>query len=204
MLAIARSALARATLAGVVLVALAAQPALAEPRRYSLDADHFAIAFKARHLGLSAVLGQFLKASGSFVYDEEARTVEDIRVEIDSASVFSNHEARDGHLRSGDFLDAKAHPMITFVGTRAEATGERTGKVHGDLTIRGVTRPVVLDVVLIGAGRYPFGDKHYAVGVSASTTVKRSEFGMTYALEGDIVGDAVEVILEFEAIRQDG
>ena len=99
MLAIARSALARATLAGVVLVALAAQPALAEPRRYSLDADHFAIAFKARHLGLSDVLGQFLKASGSFVYDEEARTVEDISVEIDTASVFSNHEARDGHLR---------------------------------------------------------------------------------------------------------
>lgn len=195
---------ARLTVAATLLIALCSPAAMAEPRRYSLDPDHLAVSFKSRHLGLSDVLGQFLKASGSFVYDEQARTVEDIRVEIQAASVFTNHEARDGHVRSGDFLDAKAHPLISFVGTRAEATGERTGKVHGDLTLRGVTRPVVLDVTLIGAGRYPFGDKHYAVGVSATTVLKRSEFGMTYALEGGIVGDEVPVMLEFEAIRQGG
>lgn len=187
-----------------LLVTLPSLSALAEPRRYTLDPEHLAIAFKSRHLGLSDVLGQFLKASGSFVYDDQARTVEDIRVEIRADSVFTNHDARDGYVRSADFLDARAHPVITFVGTRSEATGERSGKVHGDLTIRGVTRPVVLDVTLTGAGEYPFGDKHHAVGVSATTVLKRSEFGMTYALEGGMVGDEVPVILEFEAIRQDG
>lgn len=204
MLARTRSTVARCAVAGLVAAAIAAQPALAEPRRYVLDPEHLAIAFKSRHLGLSDVLGQFLEASGSFVYDEQARTVEDIRVEIQTASVFSDHEARDKHVRSGDFLDADDHPVITFVSTRAEPTGERTGKVYGDLTVRGVTRPVVLDVTLNGAGRYPFGDKHYAVGVSAETTLKRSEFGMTYALEGGVVADEVPVMLEFEAIRQDG
>lgn len=189
---------------GMLAVILANLSAQAEPRRYTLDPDHLVIAFKVRHLGFSDVLAQFLKASGSFVYDADARTVEDIRVEIDAASVFTNHEARDGHVRSGDFLAAEANPLITFVGTGSEPTGERTGRIRGDLTVRGVTRPVVLDVTLIGAGHYPFLDKHYAVGVSASTTLNRSDFGMTYALEGGIVGDAVEVMLEFEAIRQDG
>jgi len=187
-----------------LLVALSSLSVAAEPRRYTIDPEHLAIAFKSRHLGFSDVLGQFLKASGTFVYDEQARTVEGIRVEIQAASVFTNHDARDGHVRSGDFLDARAHPLITFVGGRAEPTGERTGKVHGDLTVRGVTRPVVLDVTLIGAGRYPFGDKHQVVGVSATTVLKRSEFGMTYALEGGMVGDEVPVTLEFEAIRQEG
>ncbi len=194
----------RIAVLAALLATLSSLPAQALPRRFTLDPEHLAIAFKSRHLGLSDVLGQFLKASGSFVYDEQARTVEDIRVEIRADSVFSNHDARDGHLRSGDFLDASAHPLITFVGTRSEATGERTGKVHGDLTLRGVTRPVVLDVTLIGAGAYPFGDKHHAVGVSATTVLKRSEFGMHYALEGGMVGDEVPVIIEFEAIRQDG
>src|SRR3546814_8418638 len=126
-----------------------------------------------------------------------------IRVEIRTASLFTNHQARDEHVRSKDFLDAGAHPVITFVGTGAEPTGERTGQVHGELTVRGVTRPVVLDVTLLGAGRYPFGDEHYAVEVSATTVLNRSDFGMTYALEDGMVGDAVPVILEFEAIRQD-
>lgn len=197
-------ALRRVAALAVLLVTLPSLSVLAEPQRYRLDPEHLVVAFKSRHLGISDVLGQFLKASGSFVYDEQARTVEDIRVEIRADSVFTNHDARDGHVRSADFLDARAHPVIAFVGTRSEATGERSGKVHGDLTVRGVTRPVVLDVTLIGAGEYPFGDKHHAVGVSATTVLKRSEFGMTYALEGGMVGDEVPVIIEFEAIRQDG
>lgn len=194
---------ARLAVPMALLVALSSLSAAAEPRRYTLDPEHLVVAFKSRHLGFSDVLGQFLKASGSFVYDEQARTVEGIRVEIQAASVFTNHDARDGHVSSGDFLDARAHPLISFVGTRAEPAGERTGKVYGDLTVRGVTRPVVLDVTLVGAGSYPFGDKHHAVGVSATTVLKRSEFGMTYAIEGGMVGDEVPVILEFEAIRQD-
>lgn len=106
-------------------------------------------------------------------------------------------------MRKKDFLWAEEHPVIRFTGTGAKPTGERTGIVSGDLTIRGVTRPVTLDVTWNRSGRYPFGDKHYAIGISARTTVKRSDFGMTYALEGDMVGDDVEILLEFEAIRQE-
>lgn len=187
--------------AGLCLI-LSMRAAEAEPRRYELDPEHLAIVFQVKHLGFADVVGQFLTASGSFVYDAQARTVDDIVVSIDAKSVFSNHKGRDGHVRGKDFLDSGTHPTISFVGTGSEPTGERTGKVYGDLTVRGVTRPVVLDVTLNRAGRYPFLDKHFAVGVSARTTIRRSEFGMTYAVKGDIVGDEVDIILEFEAIRQ--
>lgn len=189
---------------GLGLSSVGAGTAKAEPASYKLDPSHLTIAFLVRHLGYADTLGQFLEANGSFVYDDEARTVENIVVEIDTASVFSNHEARDNHLRSNDFLAADENPVIRFVGTGAEPTGETTGRIMGDLTIRGVTRPVVLDVTLNKAGNYPWGDKHYALGLSARTTIKRSEFGMMYAVEGGIVGDEVDIILEFEAIRQDG
>lgn len=189
---------------GLCLSSVGAGTAKAEPASYKLDPSHLTIAFLVRHLGYADTLGQFLEANGSFVYDDEARTVENILVEIDTASVFSNHEARDNHLRSNDFLAADENPVIRFVGTGAEPTGETTGRIMGDLTIRGVTKPVALEVTLNKAGNYPWGDKHYALGLSARTTIKRSEFGMMYAVEGGIVGDEVDIILEFEAIRQDG
>ena len=94
----------------------------------------------------------------------------------------------------------REYPEISFRGTAAEQTGARTGRITGDLTLRGVTRPVVLDVTWNRSGEYPIGDKHWAAGFSARTLIKRSDFGMTYAL--DMVSDEVEIILEFEAIRQ--
>lgn len=177
-------------------------PAAAEPRRYTLDPDHLTIAFLVTHVGFAKTLGIFREAEGSFVFDEDAPAVSEIDVVIAAASVDTGHRARDEHLRSDQFLDAKRHPEITFRGTAARQTGPRTGTVSGDLTIRGVTRPVTLDVKWNKSGRYPFGDEHYAVGISARTTVARSDFGMTYALEGGLVGDQVEIILEFEAIRE--
>lgn len=181
---------------------LAPGGARAQPYDYIIDPEHVVVAFTVRHLGFADVLGRFLEVVGSFTFDEQTRTLSNVNAEIKAASVFSAHAARDGHLRKKDFLWAEEHPVITFAGTRAEPTGERTGKVYGDLTIRGVTQPVVLDVTWNRSGRYPFGDKHYAIGISARTSVKRSDFGMTYALEGDLVGDQVTIVLEFEAIRQ--
>ena len=143
----------------------------------------------------------FLDVEGGFTFDEESRTLSDLEVSMDAASVFTNHEARDGHVRGGDFLDAENHPTITFVGTSAEATGERTGRVAGDLTVRGVTQPVAFDVVWNKSGPYPFGE-NYVIGVSVRGVVQRSAFGMTYALDNGWVGDDVEVIIEAEAIRQ--
>lgn len=193
---------AAAPLLAILLLA-APPPARAEPDAYVIDPEHTFIGFSVRHLGFADVHARFLETEGSFTFDEESRALSDVRAEIRTASVFSAHEARDGHIRKKDFLWADEHPAIRFTGTGAAATGERTGKVFGDLEIRGVTKPVELDVTWNRSGRYPFGDKHYAIGISARTSVKRSDFGMTYALEGGMVGDVVDIVLEFEAIRQE-
>jgi polyisoprenoid-binding protein YceI len=177
-------------------------PARAAPERYQLDPDHMTMAFLISHVGFARMLGQFTRAEGSFVFDADKPAVSDIAVIIDAASVDTQHEKRDQHLRAQDFLWVEKHPQITFRGTSAEQTGPVTGKITGDLTIRGVTRPVTLDVVWNKSAQYPFGDMHYATGISARTKIKRSDFGMTYALDGGLVGDEVEIILEFEAIRQ--
>lgn len=190
------------TTLAVVAIGAFARPAIAEPRTYVLDPSHLTIAFLVSHVGFEKTLGLFKTAEGSFEFDEQAPAVTNIQVTIPTASVFTNHDGRDNHLRSADFLAAEQYPTITFEGTSATQTGPRTGTVTGDLTIRGVTKPVTLDVTWNKSEEYPFGDKHYATGVSARTTIKRSDFGMTYALAGGLVGDEVDIILEFEAIRQ--
>ena len=104
-------------------------------------------------------------------------------------------------MRSGDFLDADDNPAISFKANGGSITSDRTGKVTGDLTIRGVTQPVTLDVTWNKSGKYPFGHKEHTIGVSARTTIQRSAFGMDYA-QGGIVGDDVDLIIELEAIAQ--
>jgi polyisoprenoid-binding protein YceI len=183
-------------------ISIGSSAATAAPQRYTLDPSHLSIGFMVMHIGFAKTLGIFKEAKGSFVFDADKPAVSEIDVVINAASVFTNHAARDDHLRNADFLYAEKFPEITFRGTSAAPTGPRTGTVTGDLTLRGVTRPVTLNVTWNRSGAYPFGDKHEAIGISARTTIKRSEFGMTYALAGDLVGDDVEIILEFEAIRQ--
>ncbi len=177
--------------------------AAAAPERYRIDPEHLSIGFLVGHIGYAEVLGLFLEGEGSFTFDPEAHTLSDLRVSIPAVSVFTNHDDRDEHLRGTDFLDAGSHPEITFVGTGAEPTGERTGRVTGDLTLRGVTRPVTLDVTWNKSGPYPFGD-NFVIGISARTTIRRSDFGMTYAVDNGWVEDAVDIIIELEAIRQQG
>ncbi len=193
----------RTAAAFAVAIAVAAagmRPADAAPQTYRIDTQHMAIAFLVWHMGLAQTLGQFTQAEGTFVFDDTAPSVSGIDVRIKAASVDTHLPARDEHLRKEDFLWVEKYPEITFRGTAAEQTGARTGRITGDLTLRGVTRPVVLDVTWNRSGEYPIGDKHWAAGFSARTLIKRSDFGMTYAL--DMVSDEVEIILEFEAIRQ--
>jgi len=176
--------------------------AQADEVRYKLDPAHFSLMFSADHIGYGATWGMFLNASGSFMFDEDALTVSDLSVEVDTTSVFSNHDRRDGHLRSGDFLDAGNHPVATFVMTDSAKLSDTTGTITGDLTLRGETRPVTLDVTLNKIGPYPFGGS-YVVGVTAKTTIRRSEWGMTYAVENGLVGDEVPLIIEVEAIHDE-
>ncbi len=186
-------------------LALLSGPALAAPETYRIDPRHTTLAFLVHHIGYQNTLGQFLEVEGSFVYDEETQDLSDLTVNVTAASVFSNDEARDKHLRGRDFLDVEVYPAITFRMTGAKADSTESGQVMGDLTILGVTRPVTLDVTLNKIGPYPFpqgGAVPYVIGISARTMVKRSEFGMTYAVENEWVGDEIQVIIEAEAIRQ--
>lgn len=188
-------------------IASIAMQAEAEPRNYQIDPGQFSIAFKTHHLQYQDVIGLFLEGSGSFVFDETVPEVSDIVVEIRSNTVFTNNEARDEHLRGGDFLDVESHPLIQFAGKEATATGERTGTITGDLTIRGNTKEETFDLVWNKSGPWPFGvgpegGPPYVVGISATGTVKRSDYGSTYAVDNNWVGDEIDVMIEFQAIRQ--
>jgi polyisoprenoid-binding protein YceI len=185
-------------------LALSATSAQAEPKDYKIDEEHMSISFEVNHLGYASVIGLFLEGKGSFKYDEETNEVPSGKVVIQSASVFSNHDKRDEHLRKEDFLHSDRYPEITFEVTDFETTGERTGNLTGDLTLLGQTRPVTLDVTLNQAAEYPIGHEEYTLGISASTTIKRSDWGMTYALDPLMVGDDVHLRFEFEAIQDNG
>lgn len=198
---------ARRMIAALLLFGLGSVPAAAEPAQYEVDPDHFSIGFLVDHAGYGKVLGMFLEGSGSFTFDEDARTLSDVRIVIRTESVFTNHEKRDDHLRSPDFLNADEFPEMVFAAPGGTATGDRTGRIDGTLTLLGVSQPVSLDVTWNKSAEYPFGgglfsDKPYVTGISARGRFKRSAFGMTYGIDGDLVGDDVELILELEAQRK--
>jgi polyisoprenoid-binding protein YceI len=179
----------------------ASASAAAEPAEFVLDREHTSITFFASHLGYADLAGMFLEASGRFRYDEATRELSDLRVVVETASVFTNHARRDEHLRSADFLNVAEFPQMVFTGTGAEPQGERSGRISGELTLLGVTRPLTLEVWLNKAGRYPFLDEHYAIGIDARGTLARSAFGMTYGEQW--VGDEIRLVIGFEAIRQE-
>jgi polyisoprenoid-binding protein YceI len=199
-----RCATALAMIAGLTLSGLAG----AAPRTWVIDPEHFSISFSIDHAGYAEVIGLFREAGGRFVYDPETQALKSGRVTVQAKSVFTDHEKRDDHVRNADFLDASDHPEITFVADEYESTGENRGRLHGELTLLGKTRPVTLDVRINKMAEYPFGggvlsDPPFVMGVSASTTLRRSEWGMTYGLDGNLVGDRVDLRFEFEARRQE-
>lgn len=181
---------------------LTAGLAAAEPARYEIDPEHLAVAFKVHHLGYADVLGFFEEAEGSFTFDEATGELRDIDVTVETDSVYTGHEARDGHLTGGDFLDSRAHTTMTFTATTAARTGERSYTIDGELELLGQRRPLTLEATLNKSGDYPIGDKAHALGVSATGTVTRSDYGMDYGVENGWVGDEVEIIIELEARRQ--
>lgn len=186
-----------ATLALALPLAVAAQPA-----RYEIDPNHLSIGFLVDHIGYGKVLGMFLKGKGSYAFDEATGAVSDIRVEIDADSAFSNQRQRDAHIKGDDFLDAGKHPKLVFTAAGAKRTGDKTFEIPGQLEILGKSQPMTLQATWNKSAESPVPPKRYTMGVSARGTVKRSAYGMNYALSNGWVGDEVAVILEFEAIRQ--
>ncbi len=192
----------KATAAAVIMTSSTA--VVAEPATFKVDDEHFSMSFEIMHIGYAPVMGMFRDIEGEFEYDEETGELSSGKLMFKAASVFTSHEKRDDHVRNKDFLNAGAHPDITFEVTGFEKTGDNTGTVTGDLTLLGQTRPVDVDITLNKAAEYPFGHEEYTLGISAETVIKRSDWGMTYGVDNGMVGDEVTLRFGFEAIKDSG
>jgi polyisoprenoid-binding protein YceI len=175
---------------------------LPAPGRWHIDPAHSSAEFVVRHLGLSRVRGRF-RSFGGVAKVAERPEDSSVSVELDAASIDTGEPTRDAHLRSPDFLDAATHPTLRFVST-AVRPGPKGGTVDGELTIRGVIRPVTLDVRLEGVGPDPWGGSRAAF--SATTEIDRTEWGLTWnqALEtgGLVVGKTVKIEIEVQLVRE--
>ncbi|WP_394834004.1 YceI family protein [Pendulispora rubella] len=170
---------------------------------YSIDTTHSEIAFTVRHMMFAKVRGQFRTWSATLTYDAGSPAASKVQVEIDAASIDTHEAQRDGHLRSGDFLDTEKFAKITFASKRIESSGKGRYKLAGDLTIHGVTNEVTLEVEQTGQGKDPWGNDR--LGFNAKTTILRSDFGLKWnqALEagGVLVSDKVEIEAEVQVVQ---
>jgi polyisoprenoid-binding protein YceI len=191
------------TWAALAAVALLAAPALAGTETYTIDSSHSQVAFKVRHL-MSKVPGRFNSYSGTITLDRENIKETSISVEIDTSSIDTANEKRDGHLKTADFFDSENHPKMLFQSTSVVPKGKDKAEVHGNLTLLGVTKPVVLEAEILGFGPDAWGG--FRSGFEARATVNRKDFGMVWNkildTGGAILGDEVEIIISLEAIRQ--
>jgi polyisoprenoid-binding protein YceI len=170
---------------------------------WQIDGAHTEVEFSVRHLMISNVKGRFGKVQGAVTYDDQNRKLLALDVEIDTASVDTRVEQRDQHLRSADFFDAEKHPKMTFKGRGVVGDVNDGFKLTGDLTIRGTTRQVTLDVALEGSGNDPWGNERR--GYSATGKIDRRDFGLTWnqAIEagGVAVGHDVKIVINTEVMR---
>ena len=174
-------------------------PAVAESAAYQIDPNHTGLYFQISHAGYSNLFGRFNKMSGSVVFDPDDVASGKLEMTIDAESVDTNHQARDDHLRSPDFFNTGEFPEITFTSTAIEVTGEKTGTITGDFTLLGVTKAVTMDVTFNQIAPYSFVEGQTRVGFSATGTLNRADFGMTYG--SDSIGDEIKLYVEVEAIR---
>ena len=174
-----------------------------ETNTWTLDTTHSGIAFSIRHMVVAKVRGRFGSWTGSVKLDEQDLTRSELDVQIDASSIDTGNAQRDTHLRSADFLDVEQFPTLRFQSTRLENAGGERFAVIGNLTIHGVTREVTLDVERGGQGKDPWGNQR--IGFAATTSILRSDFGLTWnqALEtgGLLVADRVDIELDVQAVQ---
>jgi polyisoprenoid-binding protein YceI len=168
---------------------------------YAIDKAHSEATFQVRHL-LTKVRGRFSDFEGTIDYDEQSPERSSVNVTIQAASIDTNERDRDTHLRSADFFDADKFPTLAFRSPTITRKGDQRFDVAGDLTIRGVSRPVTFDVTFLGKAKDPWGNERIAF--EAEATINRKEFGLNWnaALEtgGFLVGDEVKISLSVQAI----
>ncbi|MHB8619877.1 MAG: YceI family protein [Chloroflexota bacterium] len=171
---------------------------------WTTDPAHSQLEFSAKHMGLMTVKGRFIGVTATLDFDEGDFTRSSVEAVIDASTIETGNQMRDGHLKSADFLDVEHYPTLTFKSTSISPAEHDHYRMAGDLTIRGVSRPVSLDVVYSGQGKDPRGTVH--AGFSAEGSINRKDWGLTYnaVLESGhvMVGEQVKVFLEVEALKE--
>ena len=162
------------------------------------EGQHAFVDVKISHLGYSYITGTFRDFDGSFSFDAAKPEESKVKVTVNTASVDSNHAERDKHLRSADFLNVGKHPTATFESTAVKSTGEGTAEITGNLTLNGVTKPVVITAKFIGEGQDPWGG--YRAGFEGSTKLRLKDFDIQKDLGP--ASQEVELILSIEGVRQ--
>lgn len=170
---------------------------------WNIDYAHSSINIAVRHMMISTVRGQFEKFTGTVSFDEHDPTKTEVDILIDATSINTNDEKRDAHLVSPDFFDVENYKTIHFVSRAVEVKDENNARLIGDLTIRGITRPVVLDVEFLGQAKSPWGTTSF--GYAADTKISRKDWNLTWnvALEtgGMLVGDEIKISIELELVK---
>ncbi|HEX7672952.1 MAG TPA: YceI family protein [Bdellovibrio sp.] len=170
--------------------------------KYNVDMQHTNVAFTVPHLVVSKVKGRFDKFEGSFDFDEKSQKLDNVVVTIEANSINTNEKDRDKHLRSPDFFDVAKYKTLQFKSTKTIYEAAKPKKLEGTLTIRGVTKPVTLDIEYKGAVTDPWGNRHIAF--EASTKINRQDYNLKWnkALEagGFVVGDDVKIDIDGEAM----
>ncbi|CEJ83266.1 polyprenyl-pyrophosphate binding protein [Hyphomicrobium sp. GJ21] len=159
---------------------------------------HASINFRIKHLGFSWLAGRFDKFTGTFSYDDKNPDASKVKIEIDTASVDTNHAERDKHLRAADLLDTDRFPTATFESTSVKSSGQEKATVSGKLTLHGVTKDIVIEAQRVGGGKDPWGG--YRDGFTGTTTLKLADFGISRDLGP--FSKEVELTLDLEGIKQ--
>jgi polyisoprenoid-binding protein YceI len=193
------------TLSALVLGLALAVPSVARSSEWQIDPGHSAAHFSVKHMMVTSVRGTFEKVSGTVNLDDKDPTKSSVEVKIDASTIDTREPKRDAHLKSADFFDVANHPEITFKSTKISKAGKDKYKVTGDLTMRGVTKPVTLQVEAPTSElKSPFG--HTVRGASATGKINRKDWGLTWnkALEagGVLVGDEVQLQIDAELMRK--
>ncbi len=163
---------------------------------YKVDPDHTFAIFAISHLGIGQAYGRFDQSTGNFVV--EAGALKSVSIDIDAASVSTASKKRDTHLAGPDFFNVKQYPKLSFKSTAVEASGDKAYKVTGDMTIRGVTKSLTIDVTQTGAGKDPWGNDR--VGFETTFSIDRMDFGVAFMPDG--LGKQVKIILASEGILE--
>lgn len=170
---------------------------------YQIDRSHAHFGFEVGHFGYSRVMGRFNDLRGTLMINDDNLELSTVALTIESASIDTNHAKRDEHLRDEDFFNVKKFPKITFKSQKIEMLGKQNGRIQGELTMLGVTKPVVLDFELKKAAPFPLPGYHnvHTRGFHASGSIKRSAFGMDIYLPGDAISDDVVLDIKFDAVK---